>query len=73
MAIHWQPIVLTRSTNSSISTVIIPKHMISFFSDDNIGKIQHRVLFVAKAYSTVRPTNIAKVSSRQTGKKLMAV
>jgi len=29
-------------------------------SDDNIRKIRHRVLFVAKAYSTVRPTNIAK-------------
>jgi transposase len=29
-------------------------------SDDNIQKIRHRVLFVAKAYSTVRPTNIAK-------------
>lgn len=29
-------------------------------SDDNIRKIQHKVLFVAKAYSTVRPTNIAK-------------
>lgn len=29
-------------------------------SDENIRKIRHRVLFVAKAYSTVRPTNIAK-------------
>ncbi len=29
-------------------------------SDDNIKNIRHRVLFVAKAFSTVRPTNIAK-------------
>jgi hypothetical protein len=29
-------------------------------SDDNIQKIRHKVLFVAKAFSTVRATNIAK-------------
>lgn len=29
-------------------------------SDENIRKIRNRVFFVAKAYSTVRPTNIAK-------------
>ncbi|MCX7921255.1 MAG: transposase [Clostridia bacterium] len=34
-------------------------------SDDNINKIRHKVLFVAKAYSTVRPTNIAKTIKKE--------
>lgn len=34
-------------------------------SDDNIKKIHHKVLFVAKAYSTVRPTNIAKTIKKE--------
>jgi hypothetical protein len=33
-------------------------------SDDNIQKIRYRVLFVAKAYSTVRAANIAKTINK---------
>lgn len=34
-------------------------------SDENIQKIRHKVLFVAKAYSTVKPTNIAKSINKE--------
>lgn len=34
-------------------------------SDDNIQKVRHKVLFVAKAFSTVRPRNIAKSISKE--------
>ena len=34
-------------------------------SDDNLMKIKNKILFVAKAYSTVRATNIAKTIDKQ--------
>ena len=39
-------------------------------SDDNISKICDKVLFVAKAYSTVRPANIAKTIKKEDWKEV---